>query len=91
MWSEYVNPETLGIFIFREFLPQNTTGLIFIWLTLQEKEELGLLSLLRVFPSQHVSRHGKLHSLEVLRLSLLGGRVKDTFMDTFWILLISCI
>lgn len=91
MWSEYVNPETLGIFIFREFLRQNTTCLIFIWLTLQEKEELGLLSLLHVFPSQHVSRHGKLHSLEVLHLSLLGGRVKDTFMDTFWILLISCI
>jgi len=48
-----------------------------------------MLCLLYVFLLQFVSRHDKLHSLEILHLSLSGGRVKDAFMDTFWILLVS--
>lgn len=50
-----------------------------------------MLFLLYVLPSQHASRHGKLQSLEILYISLSGGRIKDAFMDTFWILFISWI
>lgn len=54
-----------------------------------------MLSLLHVFPLQHASTcvwaHDKLHCLQVLHLSLSGGRVEVSFMHTFWISLITWI